>query len=270
VTSGPEWTAIILAGQRPGEAGFAAAHGVATKALIPVGGTPMLGRVARAVLDAPSVGRVLVLAQEPEALLAGPLEWLAADGRIGTARAGDGISNSILAVAGGESAPWPVLVTTADHVLLTPAILESFIAGIGPADDVGFAVVERRTVEADYPDTRRTWIRFSDGDYTGANLFALRGPASRDAVGAWSRVERDRKKVVRLLMHFGPLLALRAVTRTISLDKALASVARRLGVRAAVVRLSQAEAAIDVDKPEDLDLAEAIVGGFPRRAAGGR
>ncbi|HEV2746727.1 MAG TPA: nucleotidyltransferase family protein [Allosphingosinicella sp.] len=252
------WTAIILAGQRPGENDFAKANGVALKALIPVAGEPMLGRVARTLLASPSVGRVLLLAQQPEALVEGRLAWLAAEPRVALARGGDGISRSIMAVAGEPAAPWPVLIATADHVLLTPAMVEEFLAGVGGAD-AAFAVVERRTVEARYPETRRTWIRFSDGAFTGANLFALCGPAARAGLAIWAEVETDRKKALRLLLHFGPWLALRALTRTISLDRALAKAAARAGLGIRAVRLSDAEAAIDVDKQQDLELATEIL-----------
>ena len=119
-----EWTAIMLAGRRPGENGFAAAHGVAAKALIRAGGEPMLGRVARTLLDSPSIGRIVVLAQEAETLLTGELEWMAAEPRIATARSGDGISASVGRLAGTEAAPYPVLVTTADHALLQPEMVE--------------------------------------------------------------------------------------------------------------------------------------------------
>jgi GTP:adenosylcobinamide-phosphate guanylyltransferase len=253
-----KWTAILLAGERPGENHFALDNGVTTKALIPVGGEPMLGRVARTLLSAPSVERIVVLAQDPGALLAGELGWMAQEPRIRTARGGAGISNSILDLAGTEAAPWPVLIATADHVLLTPAVIEEFLAQ-AEASDAAFGVVERRVVEAAYPQTSRTWLRFSDGDYTGANLFALRSAASQKAVKVWAEVEHDRKKAMRIIMFFGPLLALRARTRTISFDKALATAAGRLGITVKAVRLSQADAAIDVDKQADLELVEQIL-----------
>ena len=125
----------------------------------------------------------------------------------------------------------------------------------------GLAVglVERRTIEAVHPETRRTWLRFSDGDYSGANLFALRTPAAQRALDIWASVEQDRKKAARLMLHFGPWLALRALTRTISLDSALAKAARRAGLTVQAVRLPVAEAAIDVDKEADLELAERIL-----------
>jgi len=252
------WTALVLAGQRPGENAFADTHNVAFKALIPVAGEPMLARVVRTLLGCGAVRRVVIVAQDPERLLAGAPGWLSRDERVATARSSDGIATSIDALAGSAEAPFPLLVATADHALLTQPMVEVFLAGAGEAD-AAFAVVERKVVEAGYPETRRTWLRFRGGDYSGANLFALTTPASRKALALWSSVERDRKKAVRLMFYFGPLLALRALTRTISLDAALARIARRAGLGIRAVRLPFAEAAIDVDKPADLALAERIL-----------
>src|SRR5688500_7599622 len=95
-----QWTAILLAGQRPGERDFAHDLGYSAKALIEIGGEPMLGRVAKALLASPSIGRVLILAQEPDKLATGKLSWLAAEPRIRFAESEGGISRSILGVAG--------------------------------------------------------------------------------------------------------------------------------------------------------------------------
>ncbi|MDB5693924.1 MAG: hypothetical protein JWO81_2987 [Alphaproteobacteria bacterium] len=255
-----EWTAILLAGERPGEAGFARSQGVAAKALIPVRGEPMLARVARALLAAPSVGRVVVLAQAPDALLAQGPSWLREEPRLATAVSGDGIAASVAAVAGTAEAPWPLLLTTADHALLTAEMIEAFLAAAAGAE-IAFAMVERRTVETAWPETKRTWIKARGGQYSGANLFALASPKAERALAFWSRVERDRKKVLRLLAFLGPLILLRALTRTITLDVAVAKLGRRLGLTAKAVVLPFAEAAIDVDKPEDLGLVERILAG---------
>ena len=253
-----EWTAIVLAGNRPGENGFAESHGVSAKALIRVGGEPMLGRVLKTLLAAPSVGRIVVLAQEPEALLAGELDWAMQEPRIGTAKAGEGISLSIAEIAGGAAAPWPVLVTTADHALLRPEMVEAFIAGSSDVDSA-FAVVERAIVEQAYPETRRTWLKFSDGHYSGANLVALATPRAQEPLRFWARAEKDRKKALKILWFFGPMVFLRAFTRTISIDGAVAKVGRNLSIHLRAVRLPFAEAAIDVDKQADLELVEQIL-----------
>jgi GTP:adenosylcobinamide-phosphate guanylyltransferase len=252
-----QWTAILLAGQRPGERDFAHDLGYPAKALIEIGGEPMLGRVAKALLASPSVARVLILAQAPGRLAIGKLGWIAAEPRILLAESEGGISRSILGVAGAE-APWPVLVVTADHALLTSAMVEYFLGAEGD-NDVTVGVVERKLVEAAYPETRRTWLKFSDGAYTGANLFAFRAARARKALEIWAVVEKDRKKAAKLLRYFGPMLALRALTRTISLNGALAKAGARAGLKARAIPLPFAEAAIDVDKLEDLRLVERIL-----------
>jgi len=253
-----EWTAIVLAGRRPGENGFAEAHGVAAKALIRAGGEPMLGRVARTLLDSPSIGRIVILAQEAETLLTGELEWMAADPRIASARSSDGISASVGRLAGTGAAPYPVLVTTADHALLRPEMVEAFIAGSAGVD-AAFAMVERKTVERAHPDTRRTWLKAANGHFSGANLFALLTPASMRGTEFWARAEKDRKRTLKLLTFLGLGTFLRAVTRTISLEAATERAGRKAGFRLKAVLLPFAEAAIDVDKQSDLELAERIL-----------
>jgi GTP:adenosylcobinamide-phosphate guanylyltransferase len=253
-----EYVAILLAGERPGEGGFARSQGVAAKALIPVAGEPMIARVARTLLAAPSVERVLVLTQEPERLRASSPEWLRDEPRIDWGASGGGIATSIAAVAGGDAAPYPLLVTTADHALLTAEMVETFLRNAAGAD-VAFAMVERRIVEAAWPETRRTWLKARGGHYSGANLFALRTAKAEAALDLWARVDRDRKKAWRLLAFLGPSILIGALTRTLTLQGAAARVGRKLGFSARAVVLPYAEAAIDVDKPDDLRLVERIL-----------
>ena len=253
------WTALLLAGQRPGVDPLAAHFGESWKALVPIVGEPMLSRVARTLLASPGIERVVVLAQSPEALVDRPeTKWLAAEPRVRFRVSAGSISRSVADVAGSADAPWPVLVTTADHPLLTPDMVAAFVAGAGGAD-VAVALVERRTLLARYPGNRRTWLRFRGGAYSGANLFALTGARARAALDLWAGVEQDRKKGWKLVAAFGPWLLLRAVTRSITLRAGLAAAGRRLGLAAVPVVLDQAEAAIDVDKPSDHRLAESLL-----------
>jgi CTP:molybdopterin cytidylyltransferase MocA len=252
------WTAVLLAGQRPGVDPLADAFGHQWKALVPIAGEAMVSRVARTLLASPSIARVLILAQQPDVLLVGDCAWLASDRRVATARSGGGIAASIAAVAGSPAAPWPVLATTADHPLLTVDMVEVMTAASNGVD-VAVGVVGRSVLLAAYPDNRRTWLTFADDGWTGANLFALRTPAAAKALASWRAVEQDRKKAVKLIWHFGAWLAIRAFTRTITLGAAMERAGRRLGFSVRPVPLPFAEAGIDVDKPSDHALAEAIL-----------
>jgi GTP:adenosylcobinamide-phosphate guanylyltransferase len=250
------WTAIVLAGHRPGIDAFALAHGVTLKALIPIRGEPMVARVVRSLLACKSVGRIVVLGQDPEQVLDGA--GFESEPRVSGMQGGPGISASVGEIAGSDAAPYPLLVTTADHALLRPEMVEGFLAAAGGAD-VAVGVVERRVVERAHPDTKRTWLTFRGGKYSGANLFALATPASARAVDVWAHVERDRKRTLKLLSFFGPLILLGAMTRTLTLARAARIVGRRFRLRLAMVPLPWPEAAIDVDKPEDLELVRRIL-----------
>lgn len=247
-----QWTAIVLAGQRPGIDPLATHFNQTWKAQVPVAGQAMLGRVLETLAAVPEIGAVVVLAQDPAVL-----DGIARE-RVGFLTSGAGISSSIKAVAGTVDAPWPVLVTTADHPLLTPPMVSAFLARAGGCD-LAVGMVERATLEAAYPGNQRTWLQFRDGAWSGANLFALRSDAVHPALTLWSRAEQDRKTAWRLFLHFGPWLCLRALTRTIGLADGLARAGRRFGLDARLVALPFAEAAIDIDRPADHALAEAIL-----------
>ncbi len=249
---------MLLAGQRPGKDPLAAAYGERFKALIPIGGKSMVCKVTETLLAVPSVRKIVVMAQDPEALLLGDLAPYRSHPRVEFHASGNGIATSIKELAGTGTAPWPVLVTTADHALLSRSMIETFLDGAAGAD-LSFGVGERAVVEAVYPQTKRTWLKFSDGHYSGANLFAFRNAKVVPALDLWSGIEQDRKKTFKIIGSFGPNLLLRALTRSIGFGDAVHRAGKRLGVIAQPVVLPQAEAVIDVDKPDDVALVEAII-----------
>jgi GTP:adenosylcobinamide-phosphate guanylyltransferase len=250
------WTAIVLAGSRPGRDPFAEQFGTDLKALIPVGGEPMVLRPVRALLESGSVGKVLVLAQEPDRIAA----VLPDDPRISVRASQGTIAETMLALTADKAIAWPLLVTTADHALLDSAMVNEFGNGAAGAD-VAIGVVERANLMRRLPQARRTWLKFRGGAYTGANLFALKSPAVRPAILLWRSVEQDRKKAWRLISVLGPAMLVSVMLRLVSLDEVLAQLGGRLGLSVKAVQLSNPLAGVDVDKAEDHALAEAILAG---------
>ncbi|TSB02118.1 nucleotidyltransferase family protein [Sphingorhabdus contaminans] len=240
------WSALVLAGNRPKGDALAAHFGVPAKALIDFGGEPMLSHVLKALHATASVQQIMVIAQNTDALA----DAVEAGGGALLRQSSAGISSSIAELAGTDALPFPILVTTADHPLLEPDLLSAFIADAGDAD-VAVGMVERAVLFERYPMNKRTWLKFADGYWSGANLFALQSVKCLPALELWSRAEQDRKTAWKLFLHFGPWLAVRALTRTIGLGDALRQAGKRLGLKARLVPLATPEAAIDVDKPDD-------------------
>ena len=251
--SGKQWTALVLAGQRPGVDALAAHFGEAYKALIPVAGTSMLTRVLRTLQSCPDIARIVVLAQE-EAPLADAIQ---ACGGADFYASGGGISSSIAAFLNQDTAPYPILVTTADHPLLTADMVAEFIAKA--SGDLSIGMVSRQNMLASFPDAQRTWLNMKDDGWSGTNLFALQSDAVHAALALWAEAEQDRKKVFKLFLRFGPWLAVRAILRTVSMAEALRLAGRKLDLSAHLVPMSDPVAAIDVDKIADHEQAEAIL-----------
>lgn len=250
------WTALVLAGSRPGKDIFAQRHGTDLKVLIPVSGEPMVRRPVMTLLSSDRFEIVRVLTQQPERIAT----VLPADPRLKVEPSGDTIAATLDAVCADPATQWPVLVTTADHALLDLGMIDDFCGCAGDAD-IAIAVVERRALLKRLPATRRTWIHFRGGDYSGANLFMLKSPKAASAIELWRSVEQDRKKGWRLLMAMGPALFLGAALRVLTLDQALQRIGNKLNLDIRAVEMNDPFAAVDVDKPDDHRLVEAILEG---------
>ena len=253
--------ALVLAGSRAGSPDpVGASEGVAHKVLATLGGTTLLEAVVRALRES-GAGTIAVSANHPaveaEARRLGVL-------LLPTAR-GPSESVALAFVRFGA----PLLVTTGDNPLLKAAWVDALIEGTPADSDVSLMLARRDRVEAAAPGTRRTWLRFADGEWSGCNLFLLASPAAERAIAAWRQVEADRKRPWRIAGRLG-LGTLWSYWRgNLTLADAIARLGDKLGVRAALVPAGDGRAAIDVDKPEDLALVRRLAGGVRGNSASG-
>ncbi len=256
-------TALVLAGTRAGGDPLASGEGVSHKALIGIAGRAMIEHVVQALDAVPGVGRIVIAIERPEVLDALPgLRQPACRRPVSIVAAAAGPSASVASVLAQEGLP--LLVTTADHPLLRPEWIRNFLEAT-PADaDATVALASRASVMAAAPGTRRTWLRFVEGEYSGCNLFLLQRPAAKGVVDFWRQLEMDRKRPLHLMLRLGIGLALRYGLGWLRLDQALARLGRASGARVAVVELPDGRAAIDVDKPHDLELVRRLMGGATR------
>ena len=237
--------AVILAGQRPGPDALCDYAGVSHKADIEVAGTSMLERVVAAVRAAGI----------PDITLSGYAGGCSALPCVG---GGDGPADSALIACG--TGPFPTLLTTADHPLLTESIVRDFVRGAqasGADVCVGFA---RETVIARaHPDTKRTYMRFSDASVSGCNLFYLDNEKGLRAIDFWRRAQHLRKKPLQLASRIGVGVTARYAIGRLSLQHAFDYAGQRIGITVAPVFLDHANAAVDVDTPSDLDLVRRLL-----------
>ncbi len=235
---------IVLAGRRNG--GRLRDEPAEYEALIPIAGRPMGAWVVAALL--PTCTRVVVVG--PEGL-----------GAPSVAPGASVVENLRRGVAAALPAD-EILVATGDAPLLTAAGVERFLAGSRAAGAaLGYPIVPRAACEAAFPGVRRTYVRADGVEYTGGNVFYLRAEAGPALLAQLEAFYRARKNPLRLagLFGLGTLLALLAGRARVSALEATAS--RRLGVAARGIVCDDAGIGTDCDKPSDLVLARAVLGG---------
>lgn len=245
------FSALVLAGSRGGTDPVAAYAGVAHKALIRVAGATLLARVVAALKDA-GAARIAVSTSEPAvAALALTLgaEVIAAT---------DSPSLSVAAAAAALGAP--LVVTTCDHALLEGEWISRFLADVPAGIDVAAMVAPEAAVRAAAPQTERSYLAFKDGRVSGCNLFYFATPRAQGVLDLWRQVEAQRKQPWKIAALLGPVVLLGYLTRSLTLDQTVARLGGKAGVMAAAVRTPFGLAAVDVDKPSDLDLVRGLVG----------
>ena len=131
---------------------------------------------------------------------------------------------------------------------MQPAWISAFLADLPGSADVAALLSRRESIEAAAPDTRRTYLRFADGDWSGCNLFYFATPGAARAIDLWQAAEADRKRPWRIVRRLGPGMLLSYLARRLTLARAVAHLGAQAGVAAAIVESRDGRAAIDVDK----------------------
>ena len=252
--------ALILAGSRGPDDPMAQAAGVSHKALAPIAGIPMLLRVAEALKESGRFQRLYVCIEDPSVIFKVPgLEALHRTRVLETIAAADSPAASVAAALKRIDLSRPLLVTTADHPLLTPAILERFLELAPAACDLAVALAPAEIVSAAYPGAIRTFYKLGGKRYSGCNLFLVRSDKAAAIAAYWRKLEAFRKQPLKLIWNVGPLAFLKTILGVMSAESAFAHLSRKAGGVIKHVELPIAEAAIDVDKPADMELAEKIL-----------
>jgi CTP:molybdopterin cytidylyltransferase MocA len=171
-------TAIVLAGDRTKADSLINHTKVGSKAMIDIDGTPMVRRVLNSLRAARVVNKIALSGpEESEVAKDGQLaQWVEA-GEILWKPPGISPSTSAYEAMQSLDPEESVLLTTADHPLLTAEIVDAF-GRQSLADDVDITVglAPHALVLEAYPGIKKTVLRFSDGDFCGCNLFAFSTP----------------------------------------------------------------------------------------------
>jgi molybdopterin-guanine dinucleotide biosynthesis protein A len=247
-------TAIVLAGGPPDDVA-AQEPGAPNKAFVRIAGITLVERVIAALLSAPSVGRIVVVAPQAShehAALTGAHE-----------RRADGvrITESLRSGLAGLPPDELVLVAASDLPVLTAASIEDFVAGVRKMDaDLVYGCVEKSVHMGRYPEIPHTWARLRDGTFCGGGLMAIKPRALVSLERFIERLGAARKYPWKL---FGWDTLARYAAGRLAIAQAEARASALLGAPVRAHVSPHAETGVNVDRVTDIALAEALLAARP-------
>lgn len=251
---------LVLAGRRTASADpLAARFGVSHKAMVPVAGEAMVGRVLRIAHEALADAPLYLSIDDPDAVAGEPtVERLIGEGRLTMVPGRGHIVDSVIEAS--RTAGFPLLVTTADNVLMSVEGLRAIAeAGSAPGVDGVVMMAEKDDILAAHPDGQRRFYRFRGGAYSNCNLFWITGEHSFRGIGSFrygGQFAKRKKDAVRAL-GLGSLLLY--LTGLVTLEGMFRHFSRRFGVRIVALVAKDGRFAIDVDNERTHRVAEEIL-----------
>lgn len=226
-------------------------NGPGRKALVPIGGRPMIAYVLDALTQARSVGRILVVGA-PE-VLEYATRWRLTDGLLEGTSLIDNAWRGLEASSGDR-----VLFANPDQPLLRPEMIDQFVEqGVDEDADLvtSWARVENL---GPYAEGKHKFARFGDGEFAHGNLFLARRrfPHAIQVRKRLDAIYAARKNAYKFAWALGPSLFGRfliaiACRRLPSLRTTLEMIGRDFGVTLGCVESPYPEIVLDIDEPED-------------------
>ena len=245
--------ALVLAGDRGSSDPLVAQSEACCKAMIEIDGTPMVLRVLTALAAAENINGRMLSGPKPEQLAIEPeVSRLLESGEIDWCEPRSSPSTSASHAMEQIDHDTPVLLTTADHPLLSARIIDHFCRDSAASDaDLTVGLAPHSKVQQAFPEMKKTVLRFRDDHYCGCNLFAFLTPRARGFAAQWRQVESERKNPLKMFRLLGWGAVIRYLLGHLTLDEALDRLSRKFGLRIRAVILPYAEAAVDVDSVRD-------------------
>ena len=256
-------TILVLAGKRDGKLDpMAAEAGVTHKCRIPIRGKALLQWVLEAAIPAFPDTKVLISIHDPAVIadLPGVIE-LEKSGRLMVCQAQSGIVESVeYATSRAGESVWPLMITTADNVLVTPELMRDVqVEAMTGEGDAVVVLSTREAIQAAHPEGQRRFYQFSDAAISNCNLFWLRNANALKAAEAFRQGGQFIKTKGRIAKAFGIINLIRFRLGWWSLDAGFNAISRALKTRIVPYMAEDGAYAVDVDNPRTYAIAEILL-----------
>lgn len=243
--------AIVLAGGKPEAFDDQQA---AAKGLLLLAGKPMVEHVLDALAKSQQVDRRIIVVP-PDA---GNGTW--ADKADRVVRLSETAIGNLVGAIKASGAKGKALVLSADIPLVTTEAIDDFLRSCQEVDaDIYYPIIPREVAEGRFPETRRTYMKLRDGTFTGGNIHLVDVDAVLKNQEAGERVFARRKSPVKLLRLLGLTFVVKFFLRRLTVADLERKASAILSSRVVAVRSDFPEIGVDVDKPDDWQLAKRLL-----------
>ncbi len=247
--------AVVLAAGH-GSDPVARAAGVAHKALVQVGGERVVTRVVAALRQARLVDD-LVVVTAPGSPVVEVLPTAAAS----TVAEGYTLLDTTQAGFAYHSARDQLLVVTCDLPLLTGEAVDHFVAAaLNTGAELCYSMVEAAQLANIHPGVGRLVVHLKDGDYCGGNVVLIGRSFFEREGERINRAYAGRKSAVHLAAMLGVGFIVRFLLRRLTVDDITQRARELLHCEVAAICSPYPEVAFDLDRPEHIAAAEALMG----------
>jgi GTP:adenosylcobinamide-phosphate guanylyltransferase len=258
--------AIVTAGgiPQPGDPLYVYSNGD-SKALIDIGGKPMIQWVLDALGNSKKVDNVIIIGLTSKSGLAcrKPLHYISNQGRM-LANIVTGVNKSIELNRKTEY----VLLVSSDIPALKGEMVDWLVnTAMETRDDIYYGVCPQEVMEMRYPTSHRTYTRLKDMQVCGADINIIHVNQVTQHLDTWEALIGNRKSPLRQAAVIGWDTLFQLFTRQFTLQGMVERASERIGVKGRAIIWSQAEPCMDVDKPHQLQIMREDFAGLQRKVA---
>jgi len=248
--------AIVTAGgiPQPGDPLYEYTQGE-SKAMLEIAGKPMLQWVLDELCGSELIEHIILVSLDPgvDIQVSKPVAYVPHQGdMLSNARAG------VHKVAEMNPKTELILVVSSDIPAITSEMVDWAVTTAQETeDDVYYNVVTRQVMEARYPGSKRSFIKFKGVEICGADMNVVRASVAVGNDELWNKLVGARKNAFKQAALFGYGTLLLLLMRQLSIEGVIKRAGSRMGLRGRAIESPYAEIAMDVDKPYQLELIRA-------------
>lgn len=153
-----------------------------------------------------------------------------------------------------------ILILTCDIPMLTKEAVIDFVEQSEIQDaDLCYPIVKQEDNEKKFPDAKRTYAKIKDGTFTGGNIFYINPAIIESCIIAANQFISYRKKPWKLGQLLGLKILILFLFRRVTINQLEKKVSELFNIKAKAIISHYPEIGNDVDKNEDVEMANKYI-----------